>query len=304
MVRPALVFALFCTACAPKAVYSEGGLRLCPSAAGENCFLVTAAEAGLGGHGAQVDQFAVRPNDGARGRLLIFLNGSGGSPAAGASGGLESWYGVARGEGLHVLGVSYRSELAVGAMCRGDDACFEPTRLSQVTGRAQPGAASQVSTILEVEGIEARVKATLEYLATRDPEGGWADFLAADGVRWETTFVSGHSQGGGHAALLGKRHAVERVLMLASPCDALTDGSPATWLTRTAEWRTDASRFFGLWSPGDETCPAAPAIWERMGLVPSSRDTSGPSCAGQAAHSAPLTCTSENAERWKRLLQP
>ena len=80
---------------------------------------------------------------GARGKLLVFLNGSGGSPAGGSSGGLSSWYGVARDEGLHVLGVSYRSSEAVGTMCRGDDACFEPTRVSQLTGVLQAGAGLQ-----------------------------------------------------------------------------------------------------------------------------------------------------------------
>ncbi len=275
-------------------------MRSCPSAAGGTCFLLTPHETGLSGEGADVDQYALRPAGGARGRLLVFLNGSGGSPEGGARGVQDSWYGVARAEGLHVLGVSYRSGAAVGALCRGNDACFEPTRVTQLTGVFQPGAASELRDVVTDEGIEVRLASALRVLAERDPDGGWSDFVETDGgVQWARLFVSGHSQGGGHAALLGKRHAVERVLMLASPCDALTDGTPASWLRDSMGWATaPATQFFGLWSQGDQTCPAAPANWQRMGLPEAARDSVALQCAGETEHGAPLACTN-NGERWK-----
>lgn len=291
--------------CGTTPTFSDGGLRQCQAAAGPNCFLLTPAETGLKGEGANVDQFASRPATGARGKLLVFLNGSGGSPAGGTSGGLSSWYGVARDEGLHVLGVSYRSGEAVGTMCRGDDACFEPTRVSQLTGVLQAGAANELSGLLGDEGVEVRLAAALRVLAERDPSGGWNDFTDTSdgGVQWARLLVSGHSQGGGHAALLGKRHAVERVVMLASPCDARTDGTPASWLSDSTGWATSpATRFFGLWAEGDTTCPAAPAVWERLGMPVGARDVAAIGCAGAAAHGAPLQCT-QNGEKWRQLLR-
>lgn len=286
---------------------SDAGLRLCPAAGGEGCFLLTPTETGLRGEGADVDQWALRPAGTPSGRLLVFLNGSGGSPRAATTGQEQSFYAVARDEGLHSLGVSYRSSAAVGSLCRGDDACFEPTRLTQVTGALQPGAAPELANVLVDEGIEVRLAAALRTLAARDPSGGWGDFFTGDGgvddLRWERLVVSGHSQGGGHAALLGKRHRVDRVVMLASPCDAVTGGAPAAWLSSATGWATDpATRFFGLWAEGDGTCPAAPTAWERLGLPAAARDASAAGCAGQPAHAAPLNCT-ENGDRWRAMLR-
>lgn len=303
-----MLLVLLLMGCGARSPVSDGGLRQCPAAGGELCFLLTPAESGLKGQGADADQYALRPGDGARGQLLVFLNGSGGTPLSGAAGLERSWYGIARAEGLHVLGVSYRSGAAVGTLCQGDDACFEPTRVSQVTGVLQPGAANALSDLLVDEGIEVRLASALRELARRDPAGGWADFLeppdgGATEVRWERLFVSGHSQGGGHAALLGKRHLVARVLMLASPCDALRDGQPAAWLSDATGWATDPStRFFGLWAQGDGTCAAAPAAWERLGMPATARDLTADVCSGQAAHSAPLTCVTNEA-RWRAMLR-
>ena len=53
--------------------------------AGDTCFLLTPAESGLpaAGHRAGIDQYALRPTASARGKLVVFFNGSGGGPAAG-----------------------------------------------------------------------------------------------------------------------------------------------------------------------------------------------------------------------------
>lgn len=85
---------VFLCGCGARSAVSDGGLRLCPPSGGENCFLLTPAETGLSGQGAKVDQYALRPASGARGLLLVFLNGSGGTPQSGAAGLERSWYGA------------------------------------------------------------------------------------------------------------------------------------------------------------------------------------------------------------------
>lgn len=276
---------------------------------GDVCFTVTPAEAGLPaeGSGATVPQYALRPPANARGQLVLFFNGSGGSPRAGTGTSAGSFYGVARAQGFHVLAVSYLSGTAVGSLCRNDDACFEPTRATILTGIEQPGASTSLGEVAPDEGVFERVVATLRLLEAGDPMGGWARYLDASvtgdaerAIRWESVVVSGHSQGGGHAALIAKRQKVARAVMLASPCDG--DGAAvASWLSSATGWKTPPSDLRGLWTVGDTTCPRAPETWRALGMAASARRDDGPLCAGETAHAAPLRCAS-NASTWATML--
>lgn len=299
---------------AAEAGQDAGPVTLRSCGAGlEGCFFLTPSETGLpaSGMGATVDQIALRPSA-PRGELLVFLNGSGGSPRGPVAGDpRNNFYTAARAEGLHVLAVSYRSDDPVGRLCPASsptrDACFERTRRAIVIGVPQEGAAPELFDIEEHEGVYARVAAALRALAAGDPDGGWDAYVdaAADdpgsSIRWADVIVSGHSQGGGHAALLGKLHAVSRVVMLAAPCDSV-GAAPASWLTRTTEFRTEASRYVALGALGDPVCPAQYDAWEQLGLSDAASDDSAVVCAGEGAHSAPIRCT-ENAARWSALLR-
>lgn len=294
-------------------------LRRCPTSGrgaveGDHCFVLTPSESGLppSGANADEDQYALRPTGAARGQLLLFFNGSGGSPRGGVASASTSFYSVARSQGLHVLAVSYRSDEAIGVLCAtaaDRDACFLQTRTAVLTGEYQDGAAASLRGIERHEGVYARLVAALVALARRDPAGGWDAFfdpamLATPlrAVRWERVMASGHSQGGGHAALLGRRHALARVIALASPCDS-NRGVAAQWLVHDGSYATDpATRFFGLGAPGDAICPGYPAAWESLRMAPAARVADAVVC-GEGAHGAPIACV-ENAGRWERLLQP
>jgi hypothetical protein len=308
-------------------VFQDGGLRgdagaaiqlrACPTTGagameGDVCFVLTPAETGLpaSGAGATVDQYALRPPANARGVLLLFFNGSGGSPRAGVGTSAGSWYGVARAQGLHVLAPSYVSGSAVGQLCANADACFEPTRTSILSGEFVTGSAASLTDLTVDEGAYERIAAALLVLADSDPAGRWGDFLdraklpdAEAAIRWDKVMVSGHSQGGGHAALIGKRNQVARVLMLASPCDGV-GASVASWLSSAAGWKTDPStRFFGLWAVGDTTCPRAPDAWRALGMPASARMDTAASCPSDTPHAAPLRCEA-NAAWWANALRP
>lgn len=236
-------------------------LRPCPASgkgavAGPFCYLLTPAESGLpaAGVNAAVDQYALRPASGARGKLLLFFNGSGGSPIAGTRGTpAQNFYATARAAGLHVLAVSYRSDNAIGTLCKGSDACFWPTRETILTGAFQPGASPTLSAIADHEGAYARIAAGLKALAERDPQGGWDGFVdpaaakPSEQIRWTKVIASGHSQGGGHAAAIARSFAIDRVVTLSSPCDQTLAG-PATWLNaaKTAYATSPAAAFHGL----------------------------------------------------------
>lgn len=292
-------------------------LRRCPASgqgavAGDECFLLSPAEAGLpaGGANAGVDQYALRPTSGARGKLVVFFNGSGGSPAAGTRGSPTSnFYATARAAGLHLLALSYRSDDAIGSLCKGNDACFLPTRRSILTGSYESGAASALSGIALHEGALARLIAGLRALDARDPAGGWGGFLDAGAttpatmVRWSRVIAAGHSQGGGHAALVGRSFAIDRVVALSAPCDATTSG-PASWLDAAASpfATSPAAAFHGLGAQGDVICPGYAASWGALGLAAARRHADATVCAGAAAHGATIECV-ENAPTWSTMLE-
>jgi hypothetical protein len=296
---------------------AQVSLRRCPMSGagameGEVCFVITPAETGLpaSGAGATVDQYALRPPSNPRGQLLLFFNGSGGSPRAGTGTSAGSWYGVARAQGLHVLAPSYVSGSAVGTLCGGLDACFEPTRTTILTGDFVAGTPQSLGDITFDEAAFDRIVAALLTLADSDRDGRWSDFLdrtklpdAEAAIRWDKVIVSGHSQGGGHAALIGKRQSVARVVMLASPCDSV-GGTVATWLSNPAGYRTDpTTKFFGLASTGDTICPRAPDAWQALGMPPTAQTRDAVICPLESPHGSALSCD-RNASTWARLLTP
>lgn len=302
---------------APDASDAARELRRCRTSgaggvAGDVCWLLTPAESGLPATGvnAGVDQYALRPAAGAPERLVVFFNGSGGSPAAGARGSTtESFYATARALGLHVFGVSYRSDDSIGGLCKRDDACFLPTRRTILTGRFEVGADPSLAGIALHEGALARLYAGLRTLAELDATGGWDAFLdasataPADRIRWSKIVAAGHSQGGGHAALVGRTFAVDRVVLLSSPCDQTATG-PASWLDASAAAfaTSPATAYRGLGAPSDPICPAYADAWTALGLDPSSRRADATVCAGAGAHSATIECV-ENAPTWAAMLE-
>lgn len=296
---------------------TDGGsvekLRSCPTSGrgameGVPCFVLSPAETGLpaDGRGSLEDQYALRPESGARGQLMLFFNGSGGSPRAGTGTSTNSWYGVSRAAGYHVLAVSYASASSIASLCGSNDACFEATRAAILTGAAQANTAESLTDLTADEGAFLRAARTLEVLARLDGAGGWSDFFdatkpAGEGaLRWERIVVVGHSQGGGHAALVGKRNPVARVIMLAAPCENV-NGAPASWLKERDRFATPPERFFGLGVEGDSVCPTFAANWEALS-VPASQRLLGAACTAASPHGAPLSCAN-NAELWRQMLQ-
>lgn len=294
-------------------------LRRCPSTGrgaltGDLCFNLTAEESGLSASGANAteDEYALRPASGARGVLMIFLHGSGGTPRGVIASPDSNVYSAARAAGLHVLSIAYRSDDAVGTLCStatDRDLCFLATRTAIVTGVARSGAADPLASIALHEGVYARVGAALLTLAERDPDGRWGQFYdvsagrdVARGLRWASVIVAGHSQGGGHAALLAKLHPVRRAVMFSSPCD-LSAAAPAAWLTHDATWATPSANLFGYGSSGDVVCPGHVPSWGTLGLPAANRDNTAVVCTGETAHGASIKCV-ENAARWSSLFAP
>lgn len=309
----------------------DGGppIRACPSSgpgaivAPGPCGVFTPAQAGASGEGVNADvlQYALEPVGTPRGVLVVQLNGSFGTPAGQIADRDVNLYSTLAQAGFHVIGLAYRSTATVGALCAGAPECFAPARESLVLGTYVDGAPSELADVRADEGIVWRLDAALSLLVAARPSGGWASFVAstdatdaADRIAWSAVIASGHSQGGGHAAYLGRLFPLRRVVQLSSTCDAVR-GVPAPWTRASEPWATDpAERFVGFAAPttfavdgtptsGDTICPFHAAVWANMGLDPSRRQDDAEICGATGdTHAASIACV-DNAPRWASLFE-
>jgi pimeloyl-ACP methyl ester carboxylesterase len=128
------------------------------------------------------------------------------------------------------------------AVCQDDEdeGCFEKFRREIISG----GDLDARVTVDRTNSIENRFLRLIRWLAANRADEGWRQFLAEDAVAWSRIALAGHSQGGGHAQLMAKDHAVARVVVLGSPKDySRRHGRPAAWYGGGA---TPAKRMFAL----------------------------------------------------------
>ena len=285
------------------------------------CFVFTPASAGSdsAGDNATVDHYALEPGALARGELVVFLNASMATPAVHIADPTTNLYATLAAAGFHVLALAYRSSAAVGVLCGQDAGCYGPTRESLIRGELVAGADGTLSDIREDEGILFRLDAALRVLAAAGLQTGWDRFVGTNGsslerrIAWAHVSVTGHSQGGGHAAYLGRLFALRRVVQLSSTCDAAA-GMPAPWTAASEPWATSpAGAFYGLAVPttfnasgmpngGDITCAYHAAVWTNMGMVPAHEHDDAVTCTGQPPHLSVIQCPI-NAPRWAPLFE-
>ncbi|WP_344973892.1 BPSS1187 family protein [Compostibacter hankyongensis] len=202
-------------------------LRVSPPATG------AAIETVHGPHIALYD-----PHTSSRHRLILMIVGTGASAE-----GIRPFDSCFAAMGYHVVSLDYKNNVITTTCSNSrDSGCFDHFREEIVTG-------TPVSEVVQVDTVNSlfhRFQQLLAYLAKEDPQGGWQEFVRPDGQpRWERIITAGHSQGAGHAAWLGKRFRVDRVLMFSGPQDYLNPyHMPAGWQSGSSA--TPPSRFFAF----------------------------------------------------------
>ncbi len=149
---------------------------------------------------------------------------------------------VARELGYHAIVLKYPNDESASVGREDNDPdVFEKFRMALIEGGH-----SRYITVSRTDSIENRLIKLLLYLKQNRPAEGWNQFLRDDGnIRWEAIAVAGQSQGGGHAALLGIKHTVARVICFGSPKDySLALNAPAEWLREKPA--TPRNRFFAF----------------------------------------------------------
>lgn len=191
--------------------------------------------------------------------LWIFLGGSYGKPQRQVSI-IEHIASI----GHWAINLRYPNDWTIGGLSRRGARlhAHEALRLQILDGRSRSG----LLHLPPQDCIFNRLQKLLIWLACRHPEQGWPAFLDGDEPRWDRIAVAGHSQGGGHAAIMGKQLPLERVVMLSAPADCVDGGEePAPWLSRSGA--TPPENYFGFSHLRDPAIGRILAAWEALGLA-------------------------------------
>lgn len=196
-----------------------------------------------------------------RGQLMVFFPGTNGTPFN-----YRSFTNVAADMGFHALGLTYVNDQAVNEIC-GPTAnldCYGNVRLEIFDGTDR----SALVNVNRPNSIENRLIKLLLYMQQTDAAGNWSQYLDANNqIRWDRIVVAGHSQGGGHAGIIGKNKRVVRVIMFAAMDFSGFRNSPANWIL--APGITPNVDFYGFSHQQDESVnytTLSTLIWPAYGM--------------------------------------
>jgi hypothetical protein len=221
----------------------------------------TAVQAPNGHTGVPNKNFVLAPQDSSHRahKLFLYIVGSGISETTAQ----EIMYEGAR-RGYHAIAIAYRNYEAVVPLCARsvDPDCTGKVREEILTGQDL----SPLVTVEPKDALEPRLQKLLAYLRATYPTEGWGDFLLGNEINWSMISAAGPSQGAGHVALLAKRHAMYRAVMISGVADVTFTRKPAPWLSRPNA--TPVDRQYGFGNVADMTVPldVAAASWKAIGL--------------------------------------
>jgi hypothetical protein len=158
--------------------------------------------------------------------LMVYLVGTSANPS-----GTLYFPQLAANNGFHVVSLKYPNSVSPQTPCRNnsDIDCYEDFRKEILEGLDY----SAFISVDTANCVYNRLLKLLIYLDDQHPQQGWGQYYSGNQIMWDRIVVAGHSQGGGHAALIAKDHEVKKVLMFASPND-FSDffNTPALWTSK------------------------------------------------------------------------
>ncbi len=178
-----------------------------------------------------------------RHELLLWITGTGGKGHD-----AQGFSYLAADLGYHVVTLMFPDDIPATACANeANPKAFENFRMAIIQGgRASYQGGRQNFSIERPESIENRLIKLLLYLKPLRPKEHWEQFLDDNGtIKWESIAVAGQSQGGGHAALIGIKHRVARVMCFGAPKDySKRLNAPAAWYGDASA--TPKDRFFAF----------------------------------------------------------
>ncbi|MDG1332449.1 MAG: hypothetical protein P8P74_08970 [Crocinitomicaceae bacterium] len=162
--------------------------------------------------GAKQHQVLFNPTSQTQNTLLLHLVGSFDNPNT-----TILYPTDAANNGFHCINLAYRNGVS------GEGACGDiPVADCHLNYRKEVIEGVDYSTEVNVNAansIDNRLIKLLQYLDVNYSSQNWSQYFTGNAVNWDKLIVSGHSQGGGHAAVIGITRPIQRVLMFASPND-------------------------------------------------------------------------------------
>jgi hypothetical protein len=201
--------------------------------------------------------------------VYLHLVGSGGEPAKATTQAFpnEEILAQVTARGAFVLMVAYDNKEPIGSLCKTDVDCYEPIRRSVIFGEPVPAPYDALKSVAKPNDIVSRARALISYLQSKSPPGTLPAAISGAELDMSKLRIGGHSQGGGHAALLAKVFLVERLCMLSSPLDGkntINGAKNVPWVE--GSWATPAGNRRGTIHELDDGFAKALANLEAMGL--------------------------------------
>lgn len=173
--------------------------------------------------------------------------------------------------GFHAVSLTYPNNDAINTLCGAPNTdldCYSRARLETIDGTDR----TPILNVNRPNSIENRIIKLLIYLRDRSPADNWGQFLINDStLDWSKIVIAGHSQGGGHAGIIGRYKPVARVIMFAAmDFNALTN-SPANWIAVPASTPNASTpdKFYGFCHLRDDAVNftlLSTRIWPLYGL--------------------------------------
>lgn len=195
-------------------------------------------------------------------KLLLHLVGTFDNPAS-----TTFFPSLAANNGFKVVVLKYPNNISGTSACRNsaDVDCHWKYRQEIIFG-TDTSAHVAVDTS---NSIVNRFQKLLMHLDSLHPLENWDQFLNnQNSIDWSRVQVSGHSQGGGHAAFIAKRFSVDRALLFAAPNEySAFYSAPASWIDLPSV--TPDSNYYAFGNVADDIVDFNEQylIWESMQML-------------------------------------
>ncbi len=146
----------------------------------------------------------------------------------------------------------------VVSTCKEDGNCMEFMRQELVDGQDH----SPKLQFKTADGLEQRLQHALLWLQDNATTQGFGGFLSGGQPDWAQLVIVGHGDSAGTAMMVGAKHTVARVALVAGPGDHDSQGA-AAWL---ATHETQSADIIGFSSTNDAHWDWISQAWTALGL--------------------------------------